>query len=232
MSNSFYVISATPKEDLKLLNLFQSGEKSLMDLLSNPGSFRYAGWDLETYDQAKIIEGDYLEVKNGERKVIQLYEDGSLILKVPVDENFLGWGMNKDVFNETPKLNTLALIEVTTNFVYFYKKIISYFDNKPESILFVVNFSDLFIDEKKMTLVPAVVDERQFNIGTVYSAPQNNFNKEIEISVEELLNKTDLVSYKILEKIFNWFGIPSNIIPYTKDVDGEKNIDIQKWLKK
>jgi hypothetical protein len=41
-------------------------------LLENPGSLRYAGWDLETRDTARIVKGEYLEVSLGDLKTIQL----------------------------------------------------------------------------------------------------------------------------------------------------------------
>jgi hypothetical protein len=230
MTNPIYIMSAVPKEDSRLLNLFQSGENSLMHLLENPGSFRYAGWDLETLDQARIVEGEYLEVKNGDRKTIQLFEDGSLIYKAAADETFLAWGRDRASFVGNPKLNTLALIEVTTNFVHFYKKLIEYFEKKPGTIIFIVQFKDFFVGDKHMGLVPARVEE--VIPRDIKYAIKSEMEKKIEIKSDELISEPSAVAYAIVEKIFTWFGVPVNLIPYVKEIQNKKYVDIEQWRNK
>ena len=75
---------------MRVKNLFDAG--SVKALLENPGSLRYAGWDLETRDTARIVKGEYLEVSLGDLKTIQLYEDGMLLARAKADEEFLAWG--------------------------------------------------------------------------------------------------------------------------------------------
>src|SRR2546425_9877749 len=98
MSSPVYLISATPLEPSMLKNFFDSTRGSLMDALSNPPGFRYAGWDLQTLDRARIVDGEYLEVSNGDRKRIQLYEDGTLLAKASAGPDFLAWGRDSPDF--------------------------------------------------------------------------------------------------------------------------------------
>jgi hypothetical protein len=203
-----------------------------MQLLANPGSFRYAGWDLETRDQPIIVAGDYLEVKNGNRKIIQLYEDGTLIYKVPADNTFLGWGQNEENFTEKPRLNSLAVVEANTNFVHFYKKLIPYFEETPQSIQFKMQFYSMKIAENKFVyLNPTPVNALwPFDDGK-YPAPSDEGSKEIVVETKEVEEKPSLVAYKILEKVFLWFGIPTDKIPYTREIEGQKYIDIEEFKK-
>src|SRR5688572_10585314 len=107
-----FVYVARPTTKVHLRGLFERG--SLKDLLEKPGSLRYAGWNLETQEQARIVKGEYLEVAVGDWKTLQLYEDGMLLAKVKADADFLAWGSRSDEgFEKRPRLNPLALIEFT-----------------------------------------------------------------------------------------------------------------------
>src|SRR6266849_503363 len=94
-------------------NFFEPGE--LKKIIENPGQFRPSGWDLITRDRARIVKGQYFEVSSAERKRIRVYQDGSVIVRVYGDEDFLSWGQNKNNFQQSPRVNTIALIEFTLN---------------------------------------------------------------------------------------------------------------------
>src|SRR5688572_31620822 len=53
--------------------------------------------------------------------IFQLYEDGTLLVRVAADSTFLGWGQDEKEFNTRPRLNPMALIELTTSFVHLYR---------------------------------------------------------------------------------------------------------------
>ena len=75
----------TPRDKTSYRHFFELGP--LKVLLENPGQFRSSGWDLITHDKARIVKGEYLEVASAERKRIQVYEDGSVLVRV--DENLI-----------------------------------------------------------------------------------------------------------------------------------------------
>lgn len=234
LNNPIYIISVIPNEPSKFKNLFQSGENTLMDLLAHPGSFRYAGWDLETLDSPKIVAGEYLEVRNGDRKTIQLYEDGTLIFKMPVGPTFLGWGRREENFEEAPRLNPVALIEASANFVYFYKKLLPFFEIKPQEIIFKIEFHNMKLsNDKFIYLNPFPVNSIGWSFDDEQKpAPDENMEREIIIDSNLLDTKPGAVSYKVIEKIFLWFGIPTNKIPYIKSDGGESTVNIELISKK
>jgi hypothetical protein len=230
-----FTLSAIPNEQVKIKNFFSADEKSVKFLLEHPGELRYAGWDLQTLDQAKLIKGDYFEVVNGDRKKIHLYEDGNLVLLADATNNFLCWGRGVDVFLESPRLNPIAVIELTYNFVFFYKKIISHFEQNPEKIKFIVRFNNTVLENgNKLYLNPYSVgsyswvwdDEK-------YLAPENNMKKEVECSIDEIINEPEKCVFQLVNKIYGWFGMTVDKIPLVGENEKkEKIININEIIKK
>lgn len=233
MKPPFYILAATPVETSKLKRFFESGEDSVISLLQSPGEIRYAGWNLQTFDTPRIIKGEYLEVRNGDRKLIKLYEDGTLILRALADNNFLGWGQDRDSFIKSPRLNPIAVVELTYSFVDFYKNIASRFLIKPNSIKFRVDLKNTFIDGAKLYLTP-------YGLGTYawhfnddkHPAPSNEMEREVEVSLDSLSESPSHVAYELVQKVYLWFGLEPKEIPYVaEDEKGRKFIDIEKIKK-
>lgn len=128
--------------------------------MSNPGSIRYAlehppslrrnGWDMGTYDQAKIQRGEFIRVANGDRIAIDLYRDGTFIFATTADSNFLAWGRE----SESLKINPLALVEVIYSFVDFYRLVLGDFVSPPERITFRIDLQNMHLDGATNYLVP------------------------------------------------------------------------------
>src|SRR5258708_19819862 len=119
-----FLYSMAPRDRTSYKHFFELGP--LKALLENPGQLRGSGWDLLTHDKARIVKGEYLELTSAERKRIQVYEDGSVLVRVSGDEDFMSWGPNTKNFNEAPRLNTLALIEFTLNFFTLSSPLVQY----------------------------------------------------------------------------------------------------------
>ena len=229
-----YILSALPSEDAKINNFFSSDEESVKHLLENPGGLRGMGWDLQTLSQAKLIKGDYFEILNGERKKIHLYENGVLILMADANQDFLGWGRDPEKFKESPRLNPVAIIEVTYNFINFYKKLFSYFKNTPTKIKLVARIKNTKLDNNnKLYLNPYSIgtyawmfdDERCF-------APDEEMQKEIECDASDLLKNPEKYTYLLIEKLYTWFGMTIDKIPLvTSDDEQNKIIDVEKIKK-
>src|SRR3990172_2392837 len=106
-----FVLAAEPKEELLLPDFFSEENVFYKILKDPPGYLRYTGWNLLTLDKPRIREGKYWEVTNGERKKIRLFKDGSLVAVAYADNSFLGWGQDDKAFHNSPRINTVALIE-------------------------------------------------------------------------------------------------------------------------
>lgn len=232
MKKPLYILSATPQEKTFLKGLFIDGESSLMNLISNPGRLRYGGWDLITGDTARIVKGEYIEVRDDNDKVINLYEDGTLITTVSAGPSFLGHGSGEDDLKD-PRLNPLALIEVTYNFVSLYQRILKHMD-RPSRVNFNILFTDLFLEENNpnsgIYLTPYGIEAHSWITKSgAQKAPANEMTKEVSIQLEDIEN-IDRATFILVEKIYHWFGLSSDKIPYVSSANGILCIDKEKML--
>lgn len=228
-----YILAAAPYEPSKL-KLFEGGAGSISDLLMRENGVRYAGWDLSTGDKPKIIKGEYLEAKIEEVKKINLYEDGRFICWVAADQDFLAWPLNKEQFYKKPRLNPIAIIEITYNFVNFYEKLIPFFIKTPDKFRFVIQFKNAILDEKtRIYLVPGGLKSIEWLIDrNQHPAPEDNMDKYEDVDLSALSGEKAHVVYLLVEKLYLWFGLEKDCIPYvSKDNNGKDIIDIDKIIK-
>ncbi len=119
-------------------DIFASKSKAV-NLVENPSTFRQMGWDLRTLDRARPVAGEYLEVTNGQRKLLRLYRDGQVVFGAGMD--FFGWGVNKNKANQT-NFNLLAVAECIANFAVFSKQISEELLKNSESFIFTITISN------------------------------------------------------------------------------------------
>ncbi len=229
------ILIAYPKEKSgELKSLFTNEEGSIKRKLEDPplnaGKIRYAGWSLETLDRGKIIEGQFVRVQNGDRKTIDLYNDGTLIFAGLADEEFLAWA-SKDGL----RINSIAQIELVYNFISFYREVINDLTIKPSIISVEFRFLNMHLDGKKTYLIEGPI-EALFE-GERHEARQDNYSLEtpIDFNVKDFEGgKTAEIAYKVVEKIYLWFEIPldKENIPYTKIENSVASIDIEQIRKK
>lgn len=134
----------------KIDDLFSGTQNPLIKYVENPESFRSMGWDMKTLGRAKPVAGEYLEITNGDRKVIRIYRDGQILFGA--SEDFFGWGMEqKDeaVFN----LNGLAAAETIANFINFSIKVSEFLSSDPKGLLFKIRIFNAKRKVIKMALV-------------------------------------------------------------------------------
>lgn len=222
-----FILLAKPTTTVQIDRMFERG--AVQALLEQPGELRYAGWDLETRDRARIVRGEYLEVAAGDRKRIQLYEDGTLIVRIPADSEFLGWGRSEQEFAKRPRLNPLALIEVTYNFVDLYRRIIAHAKPTPPEHILRASLRNAAIEENKLYLNPYGVDTWAYELDDHrYPAPDESMDRDIPVPNNVLANEPARAAYLLVEKIYLWFGVPTNEIPYVIEANATKSLDVEK----
>jgi len=229
------ILIAYPKEKSgELKSLFTNEEGSIKRKLEDPplnsGKVRYAGWSLETLDRGKIIEGQFVRVQNGDRKTIDLYNDGTLIFTGLADERFLAHASQDGL-----RINSIALIELVYNFISFYREVINDLTIKPNTISVEFRFTNMCLNGEKSYLIEGPIDAL-FG-GEKHEAPQDNYSLEtpIDFNTNDFeAGKIAEIAYKVVEKIYLWFGIPLDTgnIPYTKTENSVVSIDIEKIKKK
>jgi len=229
----YYILSAIPQERCKIKGIFESKNSSIMELLRNPGNLRDGGWDLTTLDFPRIVKGEYLEIGGG-RKLIHLYEDGTLIFRVSADHKLLGWPKLEEEFKRFPRINSLALIEITLNFVNFYRTIVSNLNKEVNKIQFRAEFKNIFLENNnKLYLTPSHIESVAWDTENRKKyAQENNMKQEIIIETEQIKEKYQHVTYEIIKSIYLWFGLLENEIPYSSQDKNDKKYIDEKLIKK
>jgi hypothetical protein len=220
------VLAAAPREPVAFKDFFGSGSNSPRMLLEHPGELRYGGWDMQTLDIARIVKGEYLEVRNGDAKQIQLYEDGTLLAKLAADENFLAWG-SKD---PDLRLNPLALLEVLFNFVHLYSTLTSRMQTPPREVNFREQIEHAWIVEGSAKLCLSA-----YGVGSIewsmdlpelrHHAPEPSMTRDISVATTDLHKAPGRAAYLLAEKIYLWFGMTPDKIPYTSGFGEAKAVD-------
>jgi hypothetical protein len=160
----------------------------LKRIIEDPGQIRPTGWDLTTRGRARIVKGEYLEISSAERKRIQVYEDGSVLVRVSGDEDFLSWGQKSNNFDQAPRLNTNLKVEL----------------------------KNAFFGEAKLFLIPHPVSSWAFAMtDDRYPAPEPSMVRNITVATDELKTNPNVAAYTLIRQIFYWFGVESGDIPYT-----------------
>ncbi len=229
------ILAIQPNNNIEIPDFFNSNSQ-VVELLKKPHYLRYSGWNMLTLDNPKIYKGQAWEVKNGDVKTIRVYKNGGLVTIALLDDEYLGWGQEREAYLNNPKINALAFVEYCYEFAQLYSDLLRNFEEVNE-INVAISMINLALDnQKKVWLSP-------FELGTggeVFKYFQEEYKKNLpgdfEISflykiTDNKFNPNDL-GYKIIEQTYLQFGISTDKIPYSKFEDSKKVIDTDKILKK
>lgn len=215
------ILTAYPDYPVNLKTLFSSDPQSLKSKLEHPPKIRERGFGLRTLDRARIIKGTFCRVTNGDRKAIDLYKDGTLVAALKADEDFLCWAM------KALTINPVALVESIYEFVQLYELIIQDMDKKPKKIYLKIDFRNFHQNNTKNILAAGGLNDIGFVfMDDIRYAPDNNWFDYFEINEEDF--EVHFVALGIIEMIYLYFGFELEAIPYTKEIEGKKYIDIEK----
>ncbi len=220
-----FIFSMTPRGRTAYKQFFEPGD--LKKIIEDPGQIRHSGWDLTTRDHARIVNGEYLEVASAERKRMRVYEDGSVLVRVSGDEDYLSWGQSTNNFDEAPRLNTLSLIEFTLNFCKLCSRLVELMEPRPGEVNLRVEIKNAFFGDAKLFLIPHPVSSWTFTAtDDRHWAPEASMVRKLIVDVEKLRTRPNAVAYMLLRLIFYWFGVERDEMPYTSLAsDGSRVID-------
>ncbi len=204
----------------KVVDIF-AGNSSVVQLIENPPTFRHAGWDLQTLDRAKPIAGEYIQVANGDRKVVRVFRDGQII--AAGDSNFFGHGVNKDP-DQVFALNGLAIAEFLTNFVNFSIKLSEQLDIPASTMIFKVRLLNPTKEKVKLELVRKDGFPFPETAGEIYL---DLVDREVVINLEEG-KKFERIAYLLLAEFYYFFGRRDDEFWYVNKETKEINLDFFK----
>lgn len=216
------ILVALPDTPTNVLNIFSQGP--VWQLLETPGSLRYAGWNLETRDTARIVEGNYLEVRDEGKKVIQLYESGVLLVRAEATGSFLSWGSNEK--DQLQTLNPLAIVEFTYSFVKLYAEILAHCQPRPIACSFRIRFENATSPQTLQLYEGTTLQIWQQGAMRKFQATADVMDKNLSVATELLIGDPSMIACKLLEMIYLWFGIPVSNVPYIIESGGIRRVDV------
>lgn len=214
-------MSAVPLPPSELQTLFRGGDGGIRKLLERPPTLRASGWDLETGGESQAIRGQMVRVANGDRKILELYRDGTFVFVCRADDWFLAWASPRG----KQRINPLALVEVTVSFLTFYRNVIVDLVEAPRHIQVRVDFRNLHADGVKTSLAPhALGTYAQVFEMEVHVAPDNDFTFVKNFVVKDF--DPAAAAYVLVREIYLWFGMNEEQIPYVKQDSARSVIDV------
>jgi len=223
-----FIFLARPLEAASVTDLFAQSSKA-RQILEHPGELRQAGWNLETRQQANIVKGEYLEVKIPGYKRLQLYENGTLAVRVAGDEGFVGWGKSARDFAQRPRINSLALVEVVYSFADLYRQVVAITTPRGKSHVFRILIQNASVGDQRIYLNPYGIQTWAWMLDDHrYPAPADSFDRELTATDEIVMTNSARVAYLIVERIYFWFGVPVEEIPYMVELNGARQVDVEK----
>jgi len=219
--NITYVLYGYPDIDLEIKGLFESRQANIVKLIDGPPVLRYAGFDISTYEQSRIIDGEVRRSIIKPYKLLEVWRDGLIIFVAPGDDDFLCWGnYNKQ---DLLKVNTIALVESVYLFILFITEVFKA-GEVPKCDVHI-GLQVLNIPKGRKFGLPKRPHQFFANFDLAY------IQSDVIIAEETIRwnqEKVEVLAYRILCGFYRKFGLEDEFIPYVKEVDGQKVIDVDK----
>ena len=211
---SFFFIAVAPTSPTEAITF--SRESGVREVLEQPPFSRYNGWNLVTLDHAQLIRGTRLSVTNAARKQVDLYRDGTFLAFGAVPA-FLAWNRR----DRPDKLNSLALVEFVHDTLLVYERIVADLDPSPSQLLVRLGVRHALADTDAPLYIPyGRIDRMDYELDYVTeAAPEDATDVElrVDVSPDEPRIDVGVTSYRLLTRVYNWFGFPDEAVPYTND---------------
>jgi hypothetical protein len=222
------ILAASPIGRSKLEHFFDYGPDTVAWQVEHPGTFRYAGWNLETGDRARIVDGKCWEARNGERKTLRVYLDGSVLFHAAADWTFLGWGKDPEEYLNKPRLNSVAIVEVIASFTQFLANLIPHFEAVPELLQFVAKIENGRVGTGFLYVVAGTVRSPEYRSESEpYPLSTASIETSVQVEVSELRHDPSYAAYALLERLLAEFSMPSNRIPYIAADSRGRRVDVE-----
>jgi len=215
MSRPLYLLAASVPPGNRVRRFFDTGAEGAAFLLMSVDRFRSGSFDVAIPDTPKEGPEGSQELRWGDRKLLRLYQDGTLLFRAAADEEFLGWGVDQRTFARWPRLNPVAVVEVNTSFVHFYRKVLLRLKQQPDTVSIKLSIEHGALDQRRLYLtryyqrgIQNVVEPEQFALAA--------HPPEAELSAQpmELIERPNRTAYRVIREFADLFDLPEALIPF------------------
>ena len=221
------LLAAFPHGETTIPTLFQSRESEIVQLLLNPPALRNLGFDLRVGSFPNIREGQVRRSVAPGWKVLDLWKDGSIIFGAAGDGDFLCWG---NANGTTLIINPLALIESTSLFILLSREVFRKFATpRPTKATFMLSLQNPSEGDLQQGFTGKPYELLSGYYGNLHRNPESSKEFRLECSLENYSFYSDeessgKIAFELLGKLYTWFGIEENSIPYSEDTEKGRRI--------
>ena len=218
-----YVLVSSPDTKMEIPGLFESRTSDIVKLIDEPPILRNAGFDIRTEERSKIVNGELRRSHVKPYKLLEVWRDGTVIF-VADGEGYLCWGNSEG--EEFLWINTLTLIETGYLFSLFVKNIFE-----------VAKAPDCNVQMQLQ--VRNIPKSRKYGLSKAKPKLRWLYDLDMDIVWTSLLNvgvikswelrrtTPEKAAYELVSELYVKFGVEHEFIPYVKECEGEKVIDIE-----
>lgn len=226
MDLPYLTVAATVPEGNRLVRFHACDGGGVAAWLANPARFRPAGFDVAI--PAYPVQGPdgCLEQQWGDRKQIRLYQDGTLIVRVRADHEFLGWGLEPRDFARFPRLNPVAVLEFLASVAHLTRDMIARLKHQPASVLFRLELTAGGYGNALYLTKYYPPKTRDWSGAPKYLLQETDSAAEVEIESAELAEHPNRAGFKLVELFASWFDMEGPDIPFVVQGDGGLEVDV------
>lgn len=221
------LLAVFPHGETTIPTLFQSPGSEIVQLLLNPPILRNLGFDLRVGSFPAIREGLVQRSVAPGWKILDLWKDGSIIFGAAGDGDFLCWG---NANGTTLIINPLALIESTYLFIMLSREVFQKFSVPPPTkVTFMLSLQNPPEGDLQQGFTEKPYELLAGHWGNLHRAPESSIEFRLECLLENYNFYSDeessgKIAFELLGKLYTWFGIEENFIPYSEDTEKGRRI--------
>ena len=214
-----------PTNPISVPTIFESRRSPVANVMTSPPELRKTGWDVLCGLNPKNIGGKLLRNGESDRRVLDVYPDGTVVFVAQISEDLLAWGSKTG-----SRLHPLALTESLWGICAFYRELSKHFDKEPEKVTCHLELQNLLLDDVPTTLPPHQVGSMSFH----YSIHDHQADDKMCLAKAQIEWKdfvAEIVAYSLVRAIYLWFDFTEAEIPYVTEIDGKKALNTVEMIK-
>lgn len=208
-------LAICPSNQSEIQGIFEGREGEVVKIIDRPPEIRYSGFNLDTGQFTKIIEGKKRRSFEKGYKALELWKDGALIFIANAGPDFLSWG-NYDK-QQLLRINDYALVEVCYLFCLLANKLMPFYTPSPE---------DFLINIQLKNLPPQncfVLGTQGYSMLNAKEAPGSE--GEFSLKLDLANSSPEFSSFQFASSVYEWFGVEHSSIPLSTKKNEKYQID-------
>jgi len=220
-----FCLAIYPCETLTIPKIFESRRSPVANLMTDPPVLRQSGWDVQCGLNPRITNGNFLRNGESDRRVLDVYADGTTIFVAMINQDLLAWNSKSGT-----RLHPLALSESIWGVCAFFKGLASHFDRVPEKVAFHLELRNMQLNGEPTSLPPHQIGSFSFQFGT----DDHEATEDLCFAKNAILwsdYTPEVVAYDVVRSIYIWFEFTEADIPYVAVSGGRKALDTVAMIK-